>query len=73
MSVFEMLQHVQFLVDVSGKKKGVVLDYAVWEALLTALEEIEDANEIQHLRELGEEVIPWEQAKAELRADGVDV
>jgi len=37
------------------------------------LEEIEDANEIQHLRELGEEVIPWEQAKAELRADGVDV
>lgn len=73
MSVIEMLQHVQFLVDTSGQKKAVVLDYAAWEALLTALEEIEDASEIQRLRELGEEPVPWEQAKAELRADGVDV
>lgn len=73
MGVIDMLQHVQFLVDPSGQKSAVVLDYAAWETLLTALEEIEDASEIQHLRELGEEVVPWEQAKAELRADGVDV
>lgn len=73
MSIVELLKHVEFLVDASGNKKGVVLDYAAWEELLTELEELDDAKEIQHLRELGEEPVPWEQAKAELRAEGVDV
>lgn len=73
MTVVELLQHVEYLVDASGNKKAVVLDYAVWEKLLNELEDLDDAGEIQHLRELGEETIPWEQAKAELRAEGVDV
>jgi hypothetical protein len=37
------------------------------------LEDLEDAEEIRRLREAGEETIPWEQAKAELQAEGVDV
>jgi len=73
MSVIELLQTAQFVVDASGNKKAVVLDYAVWEELLTLLEDLEDAEEIRRLREAGEEAIPWEQAKAELRAEGVDV
>lgn len=73
MSVIELLQKVQVLVDASGNKKAVLLDYKVWEELLAQLEDSEDAKEIQHLRDAGEEVIPWEKAKAELRADGVDV
>ena len=36
------------------------------------LEDMEDAEEIRRLRKAGEETIPWEQAKAELRAGGVD-
>ena len=52
---------------------AVLLDYTVWEELLTMLEDWEDAEEVRNLREAGEEAIPWEQAKAELRADGVDV
>jgi len=73
MRVIELLQTAQFVVDASGNKKAVVLDYAVWEELLTLLEDLEDAEEIRRLREAGEEAIPWEQAKAELRAEGVDV
>ena len=64
MSVPELLQKAQFVVDAVGEKKSVLLDYATWEALLTLLEDIE---EIRHLRDSGEEVIPWEQARAELR------
>lgn len=73
MSVIELLQTAQFVIDASGNKKAVVLDYTVWEELLTLLEDWEDAEEIRRLREAGEEAVPWEQAKAQLRAEGVDV
>ena len=73
MSVTEILQAVQFLVDNDGKKKAAVLDYAVWEELITLLEDLEDVEEIERLREAEEEAIPWEHAKAELRDEGVDV
>jgi hypothetical protein len=73
MAVTELLQTAQFLVDAEGNKKSVVLDYTLWEELLTWLEDLEDAEEIQRLREAGEQAIPWEQAKAELRNEGMDV
>jgi hypothetical protein len=72
-SVVELLQTAQFVVDVDGTRKAVVLDYAIWEELVTSLEDMEDAEEISNLREAGEEAISWEQARAELRAQGVDV
>jgi hypothetical protein len=73
MSVTEILQNIQFVVDAGGNKKAVLLDYSLWEELLTQLEDLEDAEEIRHLREAEEEVISWEQAKGELRTEGVDV
>jgi len=73
MSVVELLRAAQFVVDAKGKKKAVLLDLPVWDELLTFLEDTEDAEEIRRLREAGEETIPWEQAKAELRAGGIDV
>ncbi len=73
MSVSELLQSVQFLVDTEGNKKAAVLDYKIWEGLVTLLEDLEDAEEIQRLRELHEETVPWEEAKSELRDKGVDV
>ncbi len=71
--VAELMRAVQFVVDANGNKKAVVIDYAAWEELLTLLEDLEDAEEARRLRELGEEAIPWEEAKAQLRAEGVDV
>ena len=69
----DILRTVEFVVDAQGNKKAVLLDYKIWDKLLTLLEDWEDAEEIRRLREAGEETIPWEQAKAELRAEGVDV
>jgi hypothetical protein len=73
MGVTELLEAAQFLVDAEGKKKAVVLDLAIWEELLTLLEDLDDAEEIRRLRKAREEGIPWDQAKAELRAEGIDV
>ncbi|HIE12734.1 MAG TPA: hypothetical protein EYP63_04820 [Desulfotomaculum sp.] len=73
MNVIEMLQKAEFVVDAYGNKKAVLLDYKVWKELLTLLEDREDMEEIRRLREAGEEAIPWEQAKTELRTDGIDV
>ncbi len=73
MSALEILQTAEFVVDAHGNKKAVLLDYKVWEELLTLLEDWGDAEEIRRLREAGEETMPWEQAKAELRAEGIDV
>ena len=73
MSVLERLETAQFVVDADGNKTAVVLDYAVWEQLLTLLEDLEDAEEIRRLRAAEEETVSWEEAKAELRIDGTDV
>ncbi|HEX7186262.1 MAG TPA: hypothetical protein VF756_30850 [Thermoanaerobaculia bacterium] len=75
MSVSQVLQQAQFLVDAEGNKKAVVFEYSLWEELLTLLEDLEDTEEIRRLREVGEdkEALPWEQAKEELRRQGVDV
>jgi uncharacterized protein (DUF433 family) len=61
MGVTELLQGVQFLVDNDGQKKAAVLEYTIWEKLLTLLEDLEDAEAIQRVREAGEEYIPREQ------------
>jgi len=73
MNAVEMLQTAEFVVDAHGNKRAVLLDYKVWEKLLALLEDWEDAEEIRRLREAGEESITWEQAKVELRAEGVNV
>ncbi len=73
MNATELLQNVQFVLDTDGNKTAVQIDYAAWEELLTLLEDIEDAEEISRSRASGEEAIPWEQAKAELRSKGIDV
>ncbi len=73
MSITELLQKAKFVVDPKGRKKAVVLDFAVWEELLTILEDLEDAEEIRQLCTAKEETIPWEQAKADLQAAGIDV
>jgi hypothetical protein len=72
MTVAEMTQHVQFIVDEQGNRKAAVLDCAVWEQILTILEDLEDAEELRQGHP-DDEVIPWEQAKTELRAAGIDV
>lgn len=73
MPVFDIVDKAQFVVDARGNRQAVLIDYRLWEELLTFLEDREDMEEIRRLRESEEEAIPWEQAKAELRAEGLDV
>ena len=73
MSVAEKLFDVRFVVDAEGNKTAALLDYALWEELVEMVEDLEDAEEIARLRGEDEEAIPWEEAKAQLRAEGVDV
>ncbi|NUQ36463.1 MAG: hypothetical protein HUU23_01445 [Caldilineales bacterium] len=73
MHVFDVLDKTQFVVDARGARQAVLVDYRLWEELLALLEDREDADEIRRLREAGEEAISWDQAKAELRAEGLDV
>ncbi len=73
MQVNELVRKAQTVVDCDGNKKAVQIDYATWEDLLELLEDIEDMEEMDRIRESGTEYVPWEQAIAELRADGVDV
>ena len=73
MTVKEMLNAAQFLVDTDGTRKAVVLDYSLWQELIEMLEDLEDIEELQNLQNADKETIPWEQAKVELRAEGVNV
>lgn len=73
MSVTELLQSAEYVVDAPGHRKAVVVGYAAWEELLMLLEDIVDADEVRRLRKSGEEAMPWSRAQAELRAGGVDV
>lgn len=45
MSVTELLQTAQFLVDNQGKKRTVMLNYEVWEELVALLENLEETEE----------------------------
>ena len=66
----ELIEKAQILVDSTGKMKAILLDYAFWEELL---EDLEDMEALDRSREANREYVSWEQAKAELQADGIDV
>ena len=73
MHVDEILGKVRFVVDPkTGKKSAVLIDYAIWEELLTLLEGAEDSTEVDRIAREGEEYEPREQAKAELSDDRRD-
>jgi PHD/YefM family antitoxin component YafN of YafNO toxin-antitoxin module len=60
----------RYITDADGKRTAVILDIATWERLLDELEDLEDIQAIyeakQALARGEEELIPWEQVKAEL-------
>jgi hypothetical protein len=60
----------QYLVDEKGRRTGIVLSIKEYEALLEAVEDLEDIRAADEARAEGGEPIPWEQVKAELRAEG---
>lgn len=72
-AIYELIETAEFVVNAEGEKKAVMLDFSVWEDLLNLLEDIDDSAEIESVRASGEKPVSWGKAKAQLRAEGVDV
>ncbi len=68
MSITELIRTAQFVVDSDGNRKAVQLDLAVWEELITLLEDLEDAEEITQASQEEDELIPWEQVVSDYKA-----
>jgi hypothetical protein len=76
MTIKQIIKSAKAVTDTDGNQV-IQLDWPAWEELLTLLEDLEDSEELARLREAvddgDEEVIPWSRAKAELKAEGVNV
>jgi hypothetical protein len=72
MSVNELLQSARFVVDTQGNRQAVQLDLDTWEAVVALLEDLEDAEELRQARQEEDELIPWEQVKADYQASHPD-
>jgi hypothetical protein len=72
MTVTEILQSVQFMVDRDGKPTAVVLDISAWEAFLSILTDSEDVQLVRERMKnwrTKEGWTRWEEFEAELEAD----
>ncbi len=59
----------RFIVDDRGEKTAVILDIAEYRRLLEEAEELEDIRAYDAAKAAGGEVIPFEQAVAEIERD----
>jgi hypothetical protein len=67
MSIAELIKTAQFVVDSKGNRKAVQLDLAIWEELITLLEDLEDAEEMGQARQEEDELIPWGQVVSDYK------
>jgi len=67
MMIAEILGSVKFVVEPDGHQSAVMVDLAVWEQIVTLLEDAEDADEMKRARSVKEDTIPWRTAKKELK------
>lgn len=68
--ISDIKEKARTVIDSSGKKRAILIDYEIWSELM---EDLECMEAIDLVRESGEEYIPWEQAVAALRAQGINV
>jgi hypothetical protein len=45
MSIVELLESAQFVVDAEGNKKAVMFDFGLWDELLQLLQQLEELEE----------------------------
>jgi len=64
-----MVLKERFIVDENGKRIGVLLDIEDYHRLLEALEELETIRAYDAAKASGDEVLPLEQALAEIEKD----
>lgn len=59
----------QYVVDEHGQRVAVIVPIATYQRLLDALEELDDIRAFDEAKAANEEVIPLEQAIAEIERD----
>lgn len=67
MTIADILNSVKFVVDADGRQSAVMVDLAVWEEIITLLEDAEDTEEVKKARAVKEETISWKAAKKDLK------
>lgn len=65
MTITELLQSVQYVVDSEGRQTAVQFDISAWEVLRQFIEDKEDIADIQQARQEDDTVFSWEQVVAE--------
>ena len=60
----------QYVVDEKGHRTGVILTPEEYEELVEAAEQLDDIRHLEEAKKIKGKPIPWEQVKAELRAEG---
>lgn len=68
MSVTDILDSAQFVIDKEGQQTAVLLDLEAWEALRQLLEDLEDMAELEAAQQENEKTIAWEHVVAEYQA-----
>ena len=74
MTVTEILQSVQFVVNQEGKPTAAMLDISVWEAFLSMLEDLEDIELVRDRMKgwrIKEGWTRWEDFEAELETNAL--
>jgi len=69
MTIEEITDKVQFVIDADGNRQAVQVEIAQWENIMNLLEEMQDTIELAQARQEKEDVVPWEQVKAEYLAE----
>jgi hypothetical protein len=65
MSIVDMLESVQYVVDSKGQQTAVQIDLKTWHMLRDMLEDLDDMAEMARTRAEQEETFAWEDVVAE--------
>lgn len=78
MTIADLLDSAQFVVDAEGNKKAVLLDFTVWQEFVAWVEELEDLTDTAAAAAAYEEykqdpttARPWTEVEAEMAAEGL--
>ncbi|KOR33362.1 hypothetical protein TI05_01525 [Achromatium sp. WMS3] len=58
--------HTQYIVDENQNKTSVVLPIEEWNAVISAMEELEDIQAYDNAKAINDEILPFEKAIDEL-------
>jgi len=62
-----LVTHEEYIVDKDGERKAVIVPWQEWQAVVEALEEIDDVQAYDEAKRQPSDPVPFEQAVREIR------